>query len=152
MIAPRICPWARSGTDHRRRQAELAHHPQMLLVAGALLEQLVGDPRVELGVAGADHVREPGRLVRVRRIALPQLLREPDLRRVGVRHGDAADAALVGEVHRAPVADLGDRDRREALKRRVEVERPAEDLAGARDEREVLARPALALVLLGAVE
>ena len=45
-----------------------------------------------------------------------------------------------------------DRDRGEALECRVEVERPAEDLAGARDEGEVLARAALALVLLGAVD
>ena len=89
----------------RGAQTQLVDDPaQLLVVADQLLEQLLGQIREELGLAGPDHLGDPVRVVRVRRIALLQLVGPQDLLGVVVCDGEPLDLA-VGHDHvdRAPV-------------------------------------------------
>ena len=117
--------------DHRRAKSELAHVPQVLLVPRSRGEHLVRHLGVELGVAGADHVRDSGLRARVDRVALAELAGKLDLGLIGVCHHDAVElAALVDHLDPAPVGDMADRERRELVERRFGIQGTRQELAG----------------------
>ena len=99
----------------------------MLLVLRAGAQHLLGDLRIELGLAGADHVVHADLRVRVGRVALADVDRPLAHARVRVSERLPLDAAGVGgEVHRAPVGDLRDHHVRDLHEQLVQVERGGE--------------------------
>ena len=83
----------------------------MLLVLGALPQQLVGDLGIELGLAGPDHLVDAGRRVRGRRVAPAHLERPLAHVWIGMRQRLAVEpAAIGGEVDDDPVGHLGHRE------------------------------------------
>ncbi len=120
----------------------------MLLVDGAGDEHLVGDLVDELAAAGAHHVPRPGRSVRVRWVALLELVGEPDLRRVDVLDGEAVARAVLDQVDRAPVRNARHRHVGDAAQPFVAFERAGEHLADPREKGGPLFGRALRLVEL----
>ncbi len=94
----------------------------MLLVHGRCREQLVGNVRVDLRRARADHVVHSRRLVLARRVALVQLARQLHVLRPDVGDGQPAHLVAVDDVHRAPVGQLGNHEPRELAQRALVVE------------------------------
>src|SRR5439155_8365313 len=100
--------------------------------------------RPQLGLAGANDVREPVRRGGVDRVLPPELPRPGDLARVDVRDGDVTQlAAVVEQLDRAPVGERRHGELRDALERRLVLERRRQDLGDAREEREALAPGAI---------
>jgi hypothetical protein len=80
----------------------------VLGVSGHALDHRIRDVLVELGLAGAQHVRHTELAFRIVRITQPQLLRERHLRRIDVCDGKAhgGKRVLVHDLDRAPVGDV----------------------------------------------
>jgi hypothetical protein len=131
--------------DHHRVHLQLADELDLLLVERGGLEQRAVDDGVELGSAGADDRGRAGRGVRIRRVALLQLVRPADLLRIDVGDGDRV--AVVGELHRAPVRERGNGEAGDLLERLNRVQRLRQHLAGGVEEGVRL----LALAALGDV-
>ena len=139
--------------DHGRDDAELSHQAQVLLVARRLHQHLVADLGVELGLAGADHLRRADLRVGIDRVASPQLLGQPDAARVGVRDRDVAQVAvLVDELDPAPVGDPPNGEVGELAQARVGVEGAGEQLARLREVGEALADQPLSLIEARTIE
>ena len=103
----------------------------MLLVLGRLDDQLVGDVRPQLRLAGGEHLVQPAVGARLGRVAIGELLRQRDLRRVDVldRHALRLERAVAGEVDAAPVGHAGDGQLGDRGQRRLVVERAGEQAA-----------------------
>ena len=111
----------------------------MLLVARAGDEQLVGDLGVELGLAGADHLVDAGRVLVAGGVGALELAREGDLVGVRVRDGDVVQrAAGRDQVDRAPVRDPRHRELGHLRQRLLVVQRGGQRLAHAREEGQLL--------------
>ena len=125
---------AQRGGD-RRVQPERLNDLAELGVGHPLVDHLVGDLGVVLGLSGADHVRRAGRRLRVGGEAVLQFPRQLHLRLVGVRRRHLPDGAvLLEELNRAPVDEVRHRDLRDVPEGLLVVERRGEDLAGADQE------------------
>ena len=103
----------------------------MLLVLGRLDDQLVGDVRPQLRLAGGEHLVQPAVGARLGGVAIGELLRQRDLRRVDVldRHALRLERAVAGEVDAAPVGHAGDGQLGDRGQRRLVVERAGEQAA-----------------------
>ena len=128
------------GHDHHRAEPDLAERPQLFRIRDRLLEHLPGDLWIQLRAARADHVGHARGRVRVEGEARAQLLREPDLLGVHVRHGGVADGAVLAhQLDPAPGGQARHREVGHLLERLLEVERLRHELARSREECEPLA-------------
>ena len=117
----------------------------MLLVLGGVDEQLFGDLRPQLRLAGGQHLMQPAVGARLGRVALGELLGQRDLVGVDVRDRHALDLAdaVAREVDADPVGHPGHGEVRDCRQRRLVVERVGEHAARLGEE---------ALGLLGLLE
>jgi hypothetical protein len=99
--------------DHRRAQAELFDESQLLRLGVGGGEQRVGYLREDVRAPRADHFRHALARCRVDRRVAHSLPRPLDLRRVGVRDGDALDALVRLEIDDAPVGEVRDDEARD---------------------------------------
>ena len=121
--------------DDHGAHPELAQDPVVLLVLGALAQELVRDLGVELRLAGPDHLVDAGRRIRVRRIALAHV--EGPLAHLGVhvRQCLSVDPSAVGhKLHGDPVGHLGHREICHLHEQLVGIERGGEHLGAAGQE------------------
>ena len=99
----------------------------MLGVARARDHLLLADPGQQQRLAGADHLRGAAAGARAGRVALAHPLGELDLDGVDVRDRDVAQLAVgVGEVDRAPVAEVAHAQLGDGGQRALHVERRVE--------------------------
>ena len=115
--------------EHRRAQPDRAQQLEVLGIARRLLEHLVADLAVQLGGAAAQHAVDARARAGVGRVALLDVARELHPRRVDVLDRDALDAIPAGEVDRAPVGDLRDREAGDRPQRRLVLERVGQHAA-----------------------
>jgi hypothetical protein len=111
----------------------------MLVVTGRLNERLIVDPLVQLGTTRSHDGRDAGRRRRIGGVTNLEVARHLHPGGILMRDGDRTKASIVGgEVYDAPVGDRRGDVSRKAAKGLLVVERPVEDLVGARQEGEPL--------------
>ena len=121
--------------DQRRQRADAPQRGELGEVARGRAQQRVVDARVELRPPGRHHVgRAHGQLALARVPADHEPVADaPALLDVGGGHA-LQPAALVGQVDRAPVGQLGDRRPGDLLQRDLGVQRRRKQLGGLGEE------------------
>ena len=120
--------------EQRTAQLQLARDAQLLGVAGAGDEHLVGDLVDQLGPPGERDRPRTARAGGVRGPALVQRDRELDLARVDVGDGEPVHPAVADDVDGAPVGEGGHGQAGDPVDRDLEVEAARQLDGGLREE------------------